>query len=498
MNPMSRFALAGAAILPLLAGALAACQAQGVGGVFRTEQDRRAAAPACPVGSVGRSDTLSTREGAFAYRACAGRLAIADDAGNPLADLFYTAYFRAPSVGRPIAFIWNGGPGADSRLLQFHALGPRTLHGGELADNPDSPLAAADLVFLDPAGTGFSRAVSEAAGARLYSTTGDIAATSRFIRAFLKAEGRTASPVYLVGESFGTWRAAGVAEALIDAGLPVAGIGLISGGIPMGERGDRALTRALSLPNRTATALTLGRLSPELARNPAAALREAEAWARKVWYPALANPDGLDAQGRAAVVAGLSRYMGLTPGQVDPETLWVSPRAFREGLLAGEGKVLGIFDMRRTADSDDESAGNQAILAFYRSTLGYTQGQYAGIDGPEIPVGRQWQYDQSPITRESLARAMAGEGPPSASQPWVLRALTKAPALRVFVATGLYDSLNSCAGNREAASDFPPSMAARIAAHCYRGGHMMYEDPAETEKFAEDVNSFFRNSQNAN
>lgn len=463
--------------------ALIACQH--LGAKDRTENS-------CGKGVASTAAKLGT----LAYTVCAGTLEIADEYGGKAAYLFYTAYFaKAPAAkSRPIAFVWNGGPGADSRLLQFHALGPRTLHGEALADNSASPLAAADLVFLDPAGTGFSRAASEAAAMRLYSTTGDLAATARFIQSFLKTHGREGSPVYVVGESFGTWRAAGVAEALVDAGQPVAGMALVSGGIPMGEESDRALARALTLPNRTATALALGKLEPALAADPAKALADAESWARTVWHPALTHPEALDEMSRANVVAGLSRYMGLAPSAIDAKTLWVSPRDFRTKLLAAEGKTLGIFDMRATAPTANESAGNAAILAFYRKTLGYMPGRYAGIDGPEIPVGSDWQYDQSPITPESLARAIAGEGPPSASQPWILRALEKAPALRVFVATGLYDSLNGCAANREAAHDFTPPLAARIEAHCYRGGHMMYEEPAEALQFAKDLSAFFLKS----
>lgn len=433
--------------------------------------------------------------GILTYTTCAGTQAIVDKDGTKAADLFYTAYFAKAAAGkrRPIAFVWNGGPGADSRLLQFHALGPKTLKGDALTDNASSLLQAADLVFLDPAGTGFSRATSPASAKRLYSTTGDIAATASFIRAFLQAHGRDQSPVYLVGESFGTWRAAGTAEALVDAGQPVAGIALISGGIPMGEERDRALARALTLPNRTATALALGKLNNRLAADPARALNEAETWARTVWHPALADPQGLSDRQRKDVVDGLARYMGLAPSSIDPATLWVSPREFRTKLLAKEGRTLGIFDMRQTGAGVDEKAADSAILKYYRETLGYAQGQYAGIDGPELHVGNEWQYDQSPITPESLARAVAGEGPPSPSQPWVLRALEKAPSLRVFVATGLYDSLNGCAANRQAARDFPVTIRARIKAQCYRGGHMMYEDPAEALQFARDLETFVSN-----
>jgi hypothetical protein len=234
-----------------------------------------------------------------------------------------------------------------------------------------------------------------------------------------------------------------------------------------------------------------------LSARPAKTLADAEKWARDVWYPALAHPEALDDRTRMQVVAGLARYTGLAPAAIDRQTLWVSPQDFRTKLLASEGKMLGIFDMRRTAPPADETAGDAAILNFYRATLGYRQGQYAGIEVPELPVGNDWQYDQSPITKESLARAMAGEGPPSASQPWVLRAMEKAPAMRVMVATGLYDSLNGCAANRQAAADFPRALSERITAHCYRGGHMMYEEPAEAVQFASDLSAFMRNSHSS-
>ncbi|MBH0114528.1 peptidase S10 [Novosphingobium sp. YJ-S2-02] len=491
------------ALAPLLAAlALGGCQHAGPSG--KGDSIAQAPLPQCDEGAKGVRASLSTPQGPLAYRACGGWLEVEADDGTALARLFHTDYLAAARAGekRPVAFVWNGGPGADSRLLQFHALGPRTLDGASLADNRESPLAAADLVFLDPAGTGFSRVSSEVAAKRLYATTGDIDATVRFIRDWLAAHGREGAPVYLVGESFGTWRASGVAEALIDAGQPVAGIALISGGIPMGEERDRSLMRALSLPNRTATALALGKADAALAADPEAALAASERFAREIWYPALRDPAALDDAARARVVAGLARFMGLAPAQIDAETLWVSPRAFRQALLADKGLTLGIFDMRRTGEEEDEALGSDAILAWYRDGLGIAGeaagGEaYAGIDGAKLPVGSAWQYDQSPITKESLARAMAGEGPPSASQPWVARALEKDPAMRVFVAIGLYDSLNGCAANREAAADFPPAQARRIAMHCYRGGHMMYEDPAQAEQFAKDVSSFFRNSPDA-
>lgn len=443
-------------------------------------------------------DAVQTRHNAriggkaLAYVACAGTLPVRNLAGEVRGRVFYTAYLVPGGRQRPLSFVWNGGPGADSRTLQFHAIGPRILRDGRLVDNAASPLVASDLVFVDPVGTGFSTADDPAHAADFYGTNADIASIAGFVADLRTAYRRAAAPLYLVGESFGTWRAAGVAERLIDTGVPVAGMALISGGIPLGDLPDRDQQRALSLVNRTATALALGKLAPALQADSARTLATVRDWAERVYAPALAAPAALSPADRAAVVAGLARFQGLDPATIDAATLWVSPRAFRTGLLAREGKTLGLFDMRQTRPAPDGQADGPTILAYYRTILGYRAGRYAGIETPESDAGRQWQYDQAPITPESLARARAGEGPPSPSQPWTLHAMQKAPTLRAWVAAGLYDSLNSCAGNAAAVAALPRPIAGRFTLRCYAGGHMMYEDPRETLRFGKELTGFLR------
>ena len=194
------------------------------------------------------------------------------------------------------------------------------------------------------------------------------------------------------------------------------------------------------------------------------------------------------------MIATVARYQGLDPQTIDADTLWVSPRQFRTGLLAAQGRTLGIFDMRDTAPPEDPAAEGKAVLDYYRTTLGYTDGSYAGIGSPESGAGSEWQYDQAPITQESLARAMAGEGPPSPSQPWILRAMEKAPGMRSWVAAGLYDSLNSCAANQATVDVLPKDVAARFTLRCYAGGHMMYEEPRETRRFGLELSAFLGGS----
>lgn len=453
--------------------------------------------PAHAAGSC-RADAIETQHHAtiggkrIDYVACAGTLPVRNLKGEAHGRVFYTAYIvpKAKAAKRPLTFVWNGGPGADSRLLHFHALGPRVIAKGALVDNAVSPLAASDLVFVDPVGTGFSRADTPELAAGFYGTRADIASISGFIQDWRKIYARGAAPLYLAGESFGTWRAAGVAETLVDAGVKVSGMALISGGIPLGDMPDRNLMRALSLDSRIVTAHALGRLHPEA--DLPALLKEARIWGKDVYAPALAAPDSLSSDERTAVIERLARYQGLDPAVIDPKTLWVSPRQFRTALLASQNKTLDVFDMRKSSPAPDESAENALVLDYYRTALGYREGAYAGIDAPAADAGNKWEYDQSPITKESLARAMAGEGPPSPSQPWTLRAMEKAPAMRTWVAAGHYDSLNSCAGNEATVAALPKGVAARFVLRCYEGGHMMYEDERETLRFGRDLSSFIK------
>lgn len=439
----------------------------------------------CTAGAVETRHSITIAGKRLDYIACVGRLAVPDKTGRVTAQIGYTAYLvPGGAARRPLAFVWNGGPGADSRTLQFHAVGPKVFRQGGLVDNPASPLAVSDLVFVDPVGTGFSTADKPAA---FYGTTADIAATGAFIVRWRKAYRRERSALDLVGESFGTWRASGVAAMLAGEGVPVAGVALISGGIPLGEEAHPERRRALSLVNRAATAFALHRLDAALMDNRARTLAEVRQWAETVYAPALADPGALGDDQRRAVVSALARYQGLQPEQIDAKTLWLSPRSFRTALVPGQ--TLGLFDMRRTGAADTQGE-DAAALDYYRHDLGYRQGRYAGIETPDPHVGEKWQYDQSPVTPESLARAMAGEGPPSASRPWIVEAMRREPGLRVWVAAGLYDSLNSCIANEQAVAALPPAIARRFTLECYEGGHMMYDDPDVAPRFGRDLAAF--------
>lgn len=435
----------------------------------------------------------------LAYTAEVGCIALHDGAGTITGHMFFTAYrMAAGKTRRPVTFLWNGGPGANSEALHFEAFGPRRLAGHALRDNDASLLADSDLVFVDPIGTGFSRAANAVSASGFYNTLGDFAAMTQFVRNWLALHRARSAPIYLVGESFGVWRAAAVAQELEEQGQPVAGIILISGGAGVGVGPlPRNVVTALRTPNRAATALFHGKLAPGLGPDRDAVVARATQWANAVYAPALANVPALDAPTRDKIVADLAAFTGLQPAQIDRRTLSVSPRAYLNGLLKDEGKVLDTFDMRRTEEPPVDGA---VIETYLRRDLKYkTALSYAGLDDARDAsdstapkpgwINEHWQYNSGVITPAVMAAAMAGEGPPG-TQPWALNAIRLNPKLKVMVAAGLYDSLNSCAANDELHAALDPAVAGNFTMKCYLGGHMMYRDPEARRKLSADVKAF--------
>lgn len=442
----------------------------------------------------------------LAYTAEAGRIAIRDaETGEPRGWMYYTAY-RVAATGRPrpLSFVWNGGPGANSATLHFEVAGPRRAEGAGLVDNQETWLTATDLVFVDPIGTGFSRPAKAEYAGEFYGTVGDVASVTEFVRAWRRLHGTEASPTYLIGESWGAGRAANVGYALLKRGVPVSGLVLISGGAGLPRSGDTATVGALRVTGLAATALYHHRLAPELGSDPDAVRTSAGRWARETYAPALARIDALSDAERERIAADLSRFTGIPAGKIDRRTLTIPPRQFRTQLVAG--KTLNTFDMRITDEPRDRAQG--AILAYLRGDLGYrTDLPYVGLepieDGyaptgkPPPSVGARWDYATAAITPEQRAAAMAeaqrtGAGPPSLGPPLpaTAEAVALNPRLKVLVASGLYDSFANCAGYDEVARTLNPPLNMALQFRCYPGGHMMYRDTPNRVRLSRDIRAF--------
>ena len=442
----------------------------------------------------------------LSYSAEAGRIAIRDvETGQPHGYMFYTAYRVPARTARPVTFIWNGGPGADSALLHFSVSGPKLVRDGHLIDNADSWLTASDLVMVDPIGTGFSRPVSSSYDGEFYSTRGDVASVTEFVRSWLLLHDAEDAPVVLVGESWGAGRAASVGYALERRGIRVGGLVLISGGWALNkDYGSALLRNALRVVDMASTALFYGKTPPALGKDPLAVRRAAEKWVRESYAPALARLDHLSAAERSALAGELSRFTGIPADKIDHQRLLISPREFRTLLLKSEGKEPYLFDTRvsgRPRQSNDAAA----ILHYFRHDLGYaTDLPYIGLEDlsqgfapsgiyPE-PVNERWNYATKEATPAEMKAAMEaaasqGGGPPHIGPPLPAteEAIAINPSLKVLVAAGMYDGFQPCASGAETEADLPPNLRRAITFRCYVGGHAIYLDERARPELTRDV-----------
>lgn len=501
-----------AVALPSLLMSAAACAVQAP--AERSAAAMRAAADPF-LGPVVRTEHHIRVNGkTLVYTAETGRVAIRDVAtGAPHGYMFYIAY-RVKTEGkpRPLVFVWNGGPGANSALLHFEAAGPRRLHNGALTDNEDTWLTATDLVFVDPVGTGFSRLVKRGYANEFYGTLGDVASVTEFVRAWRLLHAAEGQPVLLAGESWGAGRAGSVGYRLLEQGLPLRALVLISGGAGLNRDViSPALAQALRAVDRSTTALYHKKLALDLGASAVDIRAQAETWVREVYAPAFAHVDGLSNVERDAVVQGLARYTGMPPDLIDRESLAISPRAYREGLLAASGKTLDVFDMRIVHENGtgvEPGAGSsrrQAIVNYLRHDLGYRtalpyvgteplQDGYAANGKYPASVNLRWNYATAELSPEEVKAAIdkavkRGGGPPQLGPPLpsAADAVELDPGLQVLVAAGRYDSLNSCAANTAIEKHLEGVLKQAYAFRCYEGGHTMYRDETARHRLARDV-----------
>jgi carboxypeptidase C (cathepsin A) len=364
-------------------------------------------------------------------------------------------------------------------LLGFWA--PRLLQGAEFVDNPDTPLPVTDLVFVDPVGTGFSRPEKVEYASEYFNTLGDASSITQFIQTWLKqhpAEG----PLFLMGESFGGYRVGGVTERLESKGQRVAGVVLISGGAASGPLIPHHVRTALVTPQRAASALVLGKTAPDLGTDRVALIRAATQWSLETYLPALLYVDKLTDTQRGAIVVDLSRFTGYPANKIDKKTLVIGDD-YLKILSPLPGKQLSEIDMRTT---DDGAMNDAAVDHYFREELGVkTSLAYWDEGGPDDQMrnrGKHWVYNYRWPESEKWGTDYA--------EPWLPKAMQIDPKIKVWVAAGQYDLLNSCAQNDVLRGMLEPDLAANYTMRCYLGGHAMYRDAGARAALATDVKSF--------
>ena len=454
-----------------------------------------------PIHREGRIDGLS-------YQIETGRMPLYDDKQEVAAGVFYMAYTVPSETPRPLMFSFNGGPGSPSLWLHLGAVGPKRVQmqpDGQmppppfrLVDNPHTWLHHTDLVFIDPIGTGFSRARTEEEMAKYWGVKADIESVGEFIRLYITRHSRWNSPLYLVGESYGTTRAAGLAGHLVDRVITFNGIVLVSSILNFQtarfSKGNDA-PYVLFLPTYTASAFYHKKLERRLQSNLKRTLAEVEKFAMGEYTLALAKGSRLTGKERAHIRSMVSKFTGLREDYVESRDLRINIHAFCKELLRTEKRTVGRLDSRFKG-IDANAAGenmehdpsmsalmppyNSMFNQYVRTELGYETDLEYSMFGK---IWGKWDWGS------------AGEGHPDTSEA-LRAAMSKNPYTKVYIASGYYDLATPYFATEYTVDHLglDPTLRANITTGYYEAGHMMYIHEPSLEQLASEIGTFMRES----
>ncbi|MBN2446975.1 MAG: peptidase S10 [Phycisphaerae bacterium] len=454
--------------------------------------------------------TISIDGQEIAYTATAGLLPLKDEQEPPKAYVFYIAYTRdgvSDMHERPLTFCYNGGPGSSSVWLHLGAFGPRRVAlpdqplpprpPFQLVDNEASLLDVTDIVFIDPVSTGYSRTVKGNDPGQFHGVTEDMRSVGEFIRMYLTRNNRWTSPKFLAGESYGTTRSAVLAGYLQDErGIFLNGIVLVScvfNFLTLSTAEGNDLGCVLLLPSCTAAAWYHKRLPPELQADFQKTLDQAEDFAINEYLPALYRGDSLSPDVRAAVLAKLSRFTGLSEDCLDRRNLRLNKEEFVDQLLRDQRRVIGHYDARYVAVDLDPSGTQGGFDPSFK----YIQGAYSAAMYSYLRSGLEVENDMPYLifsdrighwNWEYEGRDYVNVG------PTLQRAMTTNPHLHVFVANGYYDLVTPYFATEHTFNTLGLDLSLRghVQMGYYEGGHMMYLHKPSLLKLKRDITGFIK------
>lgn len=469
--------------------------------------------PPAPEGKTWVTQHKITIGGApLAYTATAGTMRITNDKDEPIALFGYTAYIRdgGDRATRPLVFAYNGGPGSASAWLHMGILGPRRAQLADLEPNTRGPfrtvdneytiLDRADLVMIDPVGTGFSRVIGKGQGTDFWGVDQDARSVSDFIVRFLNESGRWSSPKYILGESYGGMRSGAVAYLLLARhNVALNGVILVSPYMDVAS-GNADMPLDLAYVNFLPTYAATAWYHEAIPNRPAdlrAFLREAETFTRDVYAPVLFKGAKASPAERRAALDGLARYTGVSADYWEKANLRMNESRFLQELLRSRGLVVGRVDTRYTG-------GNLSSIA---ETTKYDP--YSAAIAPAIVATFNDYYRNELKVQSDREYLLSGavydkwddrHRPPDTGQPMpvantaidLAHAMVRNPKMKVLVQQGYFD-LACPYGTVEYFIDHldvPPQVRRNIAIEYYEAGHMMYVHPASMVKFKKDLAAF--------
>jgi carboxypeptidase C (cathepsin A) len=440
----------------------------------------------------------------LSYTATVAQMPLKNPSGETEAHIFYMAYTLdgAEANKRPLTFCFNGGPGSASMWVHMGGMGPRSpklLPTGamppppyQLKDNPDTWLDKTDLVFIDPVGTGYSRAKTVEIARRMNAVQGDIQSVGEFMRMYITRNSREVSPLFIAGESYGTFRAAGLAGYLIDRGIAFNGIVLIGTTLNLETIWSRSddLVYELELPTYCADAYYHKKVAADLQKKDLKSfLKEAEAFAMGEYSSALSKGDELPAAERKAVIDKLVRFTGLDAHYLDETNLRWDVSHFTRQLLRDREQTIGRYDGRlagpsslNTGETSEYDPSSTLITppftamftTYIRNELGYKTDMYYYPSGGIQP----WDY-----------QVQNGFGDTTSM---LHSAMVKNPYLKVMVAAAYFDLATPyfTAEYTFNHMGLSPEMHKNITWQFYQSGHMLYIDSDSHTKLKHDFSEF--------
>ncbi|MGH9476996.1 MAG: S10 family peptidase [Terriglobales bacterium] len=454
------------------------------------------------------------------YTAEIGKIPIPDATGKTMGHIFYVAYLLdhpAPGKPRPVTFSYNGGPGSDSVYVHMGGFGPRRVVLSDSGSNPNPPysivdnadtwLNSTDLVFVDAIGTGYSRATSHANLVKATTAQGDLDCFAQFVRLWLYQNNRLNSPLILAGESYGTFRTAGLAYVLWQHHIPLSGIVLLSAAVNMNDINgsySNDLPYWLALPTQTAIAWHFKKLPANLQNETLPQVeQQAEKWASTKYEHYLNLGGALQGAERQQALKELAGYTGLSPQLLDSYNFRISTGVFDTSLLRSQAESIGRYDgtqigFSRTPGNPFPDYDASDLLStpylhefvdYMKNELGYqTTTEYGdrSMGGAGIP---QWTYN---VNGNGKAGGWGTSGGGNDASQNLERTFAQDPSLRLMLCEGYFDqatpTLEAIYGIRHLF--ITPESLSRVTIEHYVSGHMIYAHKESREKLHRDFDAF--------
>jgi len=446
------------------------------------------------------------------YTATAGTLSIRLDNDVVVARMFFVAYTRDGEdvKTRPLSFLYNGGPGAATIWLHMGSFAPRSVQMAEdgfqpappyhLVDNDSSLIDVTDLVFVDAISTGYSRVTPGNSSQPFHGQSGDLRAFGEFINEYLNHFSRWPSPKYLIGESYGTIRSAGLSREIQERhGIELNGIALISSLLTyqtLSPAPDNDVAYAANIETFTADAWYHQKLPQDLQRlSVKEAVDHSRIFAWGEYMAALTKGNTLTDAERTATAQKLTRFTGLSPQFILNNNLRVTAERFRKELLRDQRLAIGRLDGRWTS-IDADAAGEREEFDISNTAI---QGPYTAMFEDYVRNELKWESDLHYPTSANVRPWTYDQNRYMDMTDALRSTMTHNPFLKVFVAIGYYDMATIMGGAEFNFTHlaYDKQVVDRVAYGYYEAGHMIYTRPSEHKKLKNDIAKFIQGTRAA-